>query len=1820
MVAFIALNSAIIGADADNPNFKEPDFAFPKSVIEEAQQKLIQADKLPDFEAGVLRLRAAIEICSAEQMIDRDNIFSQPAFVESLVAKSSGNKAVETMLTLYEAKLFCNIYGINRFKYNAVDAPLEPFPTDISEWSGAQFRSRIAQLLTKARSLADDTSLECFASSVDWTPEALQYMPTVADYALYCSFSYLDEIADINHGVVSVETKKLVDELIRNAIDTYKPGTPQYFFWMVRDIEAKDEFDYKLFDSLIDLYLKWENCEAARYVLMVACDYFDSYDDDVRYINDLNFSNIDINAKFVDILSRSLANFDSWYNNNVFKDKINNITRPRAVYQVLSRVALDREFVVSGSYLFAKDIEISVYEIPDADSRLTPQEVVKSQQCVAVDSIKVKDTKGDFKIPFKLTKPGNYAALMTLDGELMTNHFVCFEATPINVLSLSLDKCAYASVVDFYSGKPVKNARIDLMYEVDRSSSEQADHLGKTNSDGVLPYTINHNGYLRVQHEGIDYTFDEEISVYNYRERYSNSRYNKRATVLTDRPLYHLGDSVNWAVVVAENDGVNQHLFAGIDLVVNLYDANYEVVDTINVTTDEFGRASGVFVTDKDVLSGTWYIEARNDDREISDKSHFTVSDFKIPQIEAEISSLVREADSVSIKGIVKTFSGMPVADADVDVTIYAVDKIWWRASREKVGNIKVVTDADGSFSLVLNRLELDKKVEFVDAHNFELDINVTSPSAETTSLTHTFAFGKPYGIVADFASAINSDKPFVFTPLAFSVNNQPKAIQLRWSIVNKDSNTLASGEAIAGNAVAADISKLKSGTYSIVIAPVDSTLAEEYRYNNVNFYSIKQNSMPDDVEALFVPETNIVRDGNDALIYVGANCDRLYLYSFLRHDDKLDEPMLTKIDNGFKKLKVKLPAGATKYNIELIAVYDGCVYSKTVTVKQPSEDKLELQAEVFRDKLIPDNSETWRFRLAKAGDVDTNVAMIATMYNHAIDALESSRWPSSIVPTVEHNKSVRFDYLSAYFTESYMKAAISELETIDLIWPYFRYGDHIYIPRGAKKYSVSMAADNRHFLRESELEEDEDMMASSAVTEECETETEVEYRDAEVLQAFWMPNLVADSEGNIDLVFTVPNANTTWNFVALAWNKAAEAAGYQNLVLANKPIMVQPNLPRFLRQGDSATILATVYNNSEDSAEVKTVVEIFDIASNNVIKTLESVDSIAAKASARVAIDVVAPVAAEAIGYRVRSISGSFSDGEQTAIPVLPSAATVIESTEFYLNPSESKPFELVIEPKNDAQITLQYCQNPIWTIVKAMRGISATEAMTSTGISYHLFSAFAAKHIVEMNSYIADAIALWKINPSDEALTSMLSRNENLKKLMLEQTPWLQAAKSESGRMEALTQLLDPDLVDKSIADMLSALSKLQNPDGGFAWSSWCNSSSRWATESILITFGIARSLGMLPSDYDEMLARAFNYLCVEAAADKQTTDYEIALCASYFPEFNRSKEAERLIANTISNIVKSWKSKSTFEKAEAIQILMQNKRSDVAKLIMASIRQFAVERPDMGLCFPNVSDMRCYGTIIQAYSLMGATTAEIDALRQWVIIQAQATDDLGAYNPDYIISSVLLTGSDWTSVKADNNVTINGKPIEIAKQDTDMGYFAQTIDANDNQVVISVRPNGITPSYGSVISIGKSSAKSVLARPGKDLSIDKRFLVNRNGEWVESEVFNLGERVRVQLIIKAKRNLEYVSIDDERAATFEPIDQLPGFVWDGGIGFYRENLDASTRLFISYLPAGTYHVAYDMVAAVSGSFISGIATLQSQYAPELTAHSAGTIVEVK
>ena len=1813
-------------------SLKLPDFAYPKTVEADATKALAQADAAAG-DSGPTRLRALLELCAAQQTIDANSTFSQPALIAQQLAKPGLSNASKAMLLSLEANILDKIYSRKSYKYNRVTAPLEPYPADISEWSGEQFRSRVMALLDSAAVLADATPLSVFAASIEYSPEALTYLPTVSDFIRYRRALMCSDFARYNQPEYTALKKQICEEGIKAS----KTASAPFFYWSVERIQLKNDYQQR-YDALRELYSTYDSVEAARYVLASMCELSSAS----ALTADSDGSEFRRNEVFAKVLRASLAAFPKWYGNALLSNELADITRSRASAEAADMVAPAIPFDVKIRYQYAKTVKVALYKV-SANTNVNPAKLAGSTPAAQAEVTPDNDC-GVTTSQLCINKPGIYAMLVSVDGKTSASYMQTIHVTPLLGITINGCKQGAALALEFSTGAPLKGVDVIGIQNYPKKSSKA---FGKTDSKGIASYNATDiEGYynMTLRYNGTSYSFRNSLAFNGYHSVNDSTERNS-IIILTDRNLYHPGEDIQWAIVAGAKTGRSTYgeAVADKEMVVKLFDTNGEQIDSCKAITDKLGRAFGTFTTNKNVLTGSYSIRASYQNEVAF--SYVTVSDFKAPVFEVLVDSVKRDTPvrgAVSILGTARTYSGMPVADASVKIGVRGTYRWRWFAPPVDLGTIDAVTDSDGRFSAVIPASVLSRELDNGSAFtDFIATVDVTTTTAETASTSKIFTTGKPYSLSANFATRnVNLDKPYSLLVDAYDGNGSKGIIAYTWQLTDKaKSKGLPSGVAHTGESVSIDLTGLAAGEYTFEFVAADTTLAKSFTSPELEMYSIRHNDVPQGIKGFFMPESTSAVDGHTAKVMVGTNAEKLYLYTLVRDYNVLLPARMHELKRGFSTVKIELPDSIDNTEVRLIAVLAGRVYEKSVTLRKAKAATPEFKAESFRDKLIPGGRETWRFRLSKGKENMAEAGVIATMYNKALDALQEGSWANGFSFYIPgYNLNLR------YPTPNTMIGSYSEpirfADTYNMMWPQYMFANQ-YSYDKTRVTMKSMARANYNssapivedllIVKDDAEEElapeaaagaiDADGNADGNADSNADSNASVEYREAEVLQAFWKPSLITDADGNVDIVFTVPNANATWQLKTFGWNSRLETATYMATALANRPVMVQPNLPRFLRQGDKATVLATVYNNSDETQAVTSTVEIFDIESGKVIDTVLQSDTIAAMASATVAMNLSAPLDAAAIGYRIRTSTGEYSDGEQSAIPVLSSAATVVESTEFYLNAEDSKPFEFTVKTPADATVTLQYCQNPIWTIVKAMRGIAAGESLTASGIVSHLFSAMAAKHITTTNPNIAKAIKEWSDNPDEEALTSMLERNADLKLLMLDQTPWVQAAKSNTSRMAALAQLLDPEAADKAIADGITRLSAMQNADGGFRWGSWSNESSAWTTENVLITLGIAHSLGIPVASVDAMARKAFAYLQAEACKPKRpATDRSLALVAAYFPDFRQSVAASKIVRATVADIAANWKKDATIDKAYDIIILKANARPAEAAAVLESVRQFAVDKPGTGLCFPNVSDMRSYATILQAYTLMGAPKAEIDAMRQWVTVQAQALDDLGAVNPDYIVAAMLFTGSDWTSVPAQQSVSIDGKPLDIARQESAAGYFSQQLEPTGKKMTITVTPNGVTPSYGSVTSISKSPATTVKARPGKDLSIEKRFLAERDGVWVETDRFTTGERVRVQLTVKAKRNLEYVSITDERAASFAPVDQLPGFVWDGALGFYRENLDASTRLFISYLPQGTYHISYDMTAAVAGEFISGIATLQSQYAPELTAHSAGNIIMVE
>lgn len=802
------------------------------------------------------------------------------------------------------------------------------------------------------------------------------------------------------------------------------------------------------------------------------------------------------------------------------------------------------------------------------------------------------------------------------------------------------------------------------------------------------------------------------------------------------------------------------------------------------------------------------------------------------------------------------------------------------------------------------------------------------------------------------------------------------------------------------------------------------------------------------------------------------------------------------------------------------------------------------------------------------------------------------------------------------------------------------------------KMASYAAAYDAGNIVREHKKElavvEDEAVadMASEKVAAATGTVAETEkpadnfeYRAAENPIAFFRPDLTTDKEGNLEFSFTAPNANTTWQLCAIAFTPDMLVSNMTREIIANKPVMVQPNMPRFLRNGDKADISASVMNNTDTTAVITTVVEIFDPVTSVVTDTYTFTDTVAPHASAVVTTPINAGNETDMTGYRIKSSTTTFADGEQSIIPILPSIQPVIETVPFYIAPDSTAFSTELPKMPADARVTLQYCDNPVWYVVTALPGLRKDDADDALSASALLFSAAIAEGIMNTDPAIASALRQWsESDHSDSTLVSMLERNQDLKTVLLNATPWVMNAKSDTERMTRLALLFDKNVINSSYAKAIKQLALLEAGNGGWAWISQYKEPSSWITRNVLAMTGRLKQLGFMPDNkrLDEMTRRGISYLDRQAEEtikhDASATDVSYVLVRDYYDNIPASAGAKRLTSNTVTYLSRNWKSMDAPQKAIAALILRKHNYKTVSRDIIASLREFAVSTPEKGMWWPSLDDMTAWSMgkvgatslILDAFNAVEPGCRDIDLIRQWLILQKEAKDWGTSVTTSDVIASLLTSGSKWTVPASPAIIKIGNTRVEPENIDRLLGYFRRDVSSlHPSQATLSIEKSGTTPSWGAVYCQFKGEMTEIKAASCAEVSIDKQLYKRVNGsagvEWVAADSITTGDIVQVNLTITVNRDMDYVAIIDQRGACFQPVEQLPQPILSEGIYFYRENRDASTNIFVTRLPKGVYRLSYELYANNAGTFASGIATLQSQYAPSLSAHSSGRLIKI-
>jgi len=782
--------------------------------------------------------------------------------------------------------------------------------------------------------------------------------------------------------------------------------------------------------------------------------------------------------------------------------------------------------------------------------------------------------------------------------------------------------------------------------------------------------------------------------------------------------------------------------------------------------------------------------------------------------------------------------------------------------------------------------------------------------------------------------------------------------------------------------------------------------------------------------------------------------------------------------------------------------------------------------------------------------------------------------------------------------------------------------------------------------------------------------------------RAFFFPQLTTDKDGSLSFTFTLPDALTQWKWQILAHNKLANFGLNQKTIVSQKTLMVQANAPRFMREGDKMQFSAKISNLSDKELNGKVTLQLLDAIS------LEPIDeqftnissmqdfSVLAGQSTAAYFNIAVPANfTNPVTWRIIAKAGSFADGEENSLPVLTNRTLVTESLPLFIKDDTTKKFEFtkLLMQKSESlkheSVTVEYTSNPVWYAVQSLPYLVDFPYECAEQTFNRFFANALASKIINSNPKIKQVFEQWKQDTS--ALKSNLQKNEELKNILLQETPWVLQAENEEQQKKNLAQLFDSKNLDQSFKNNVEKLKQLQLNSGGFPWFKGGNE-DRYITQYIVTGIGRLQKMAAVPKDQEKALLsiakKALEYL-----DDKISDDYknlkgfkadlkknntgpvqiQYLYARSFFNnqyKIDRNNEAYNYYYQQVKQY---WIEQSNYFKAMTGEVLLRsNEGAFVTKNILPAIMENAVMNEEAGMYWKEKGySYYWYHAPVEQQALMIEFASEIyrqqklpglqkqiDEMKTWLLRQKQTNNWRTTKATADACYALLLNGSDWMSTSKEVYIQLGSYTVSSTNEQKEAGsgYFKNRISGDNitslmGNISVSTSSPANTkqtssPSWGAVYWQYFEDLDKITPS-ATPLSITKKLFIENNTDRGvvlqpvnDGDALKVGNKVKIRIEIRTDRNMEYVHLKDMRAAAMEPVNVLSSYKWQDGLGYYESTKDAATNFFISYLPKGTYVFEYPVTITHNGNYSVGIASAQCMYAPEFNSHSDGIRIDIK
>ncbi len=1588
-----------------------------------------------------------------------------------------------------------------------------------------------------------------------------------------------------------------------------------------------------------------------------------------------NYNEDDPVAKQIDFIHQALNKWGGWQRMNILRDKEKELTNPQF------SVAYDHQRLLPNQPLEIRftamrhlsSMKMTVYRVnAEGDIKCNPtyRDGYKKIKPLLAGVVSEQRHQYTGKRPFDFFEDS-----MTLKALPVGLYMVEFKSEPTTEIIRHLvyvsDVYTIAEpqplgegiryvVVSATTGQPIAGANLRIKEYYSYSSYDTTEV--KTDAKGEYIYQSKH---INRRREAFAYTDSDkacppldENDRYTY---YDASELVNRTCIFSDRAIYRPGQTVHASALLFQvKKGIEQSVVPREYVHFTLRDANYKVIDEKKAVTDDYGTCAVDFTLPASGLTGRFNIEVNNE------RLYFRVEEYKRPTFHVdfpEVKEAYAAGDTLAVKGTAMTYAGVPVQGAKVSYKVTRRTAFWWWTynrywdtstfvhsnSGEEVYSGVAETGDDGTF-MVNMPLEMPE-TSYPMFYSFVVTADVTDSAGEM----HTGTLSLPLG---NRKQALSIDIPDKILS-----EDQPKAVFHLMNAAGQDIDAEVNYRLDHGAWLKAKTlqeialeKKLKSGRHTLEAVCEGDTITRDF----VLFSLDDQQPATETEDWFWLSHDQFPIDGSPVTLQVGSSAPDVHIvYSIFSGRTVIERGSVDKSNALLNRKFTYKDNYESGLLLTFAWVKDGKCYTHSAQIKRPMPDKrLKLEWKTFRDRLTPGQEEEWILTVKDCNGKPVDAQLMATLYDQSLDQLVKHQWgfsPYLLIPL----PSSSWSFLAKRGLSMRASLEWDGHDVSDLVFSHFNeeiypsYYRRIFrrFDRGAKLrnavYETRAMADTSAPMMMAEeaalgsgdgLEKSEEqLMDSVEETASAEGETQAQVRENLNETAFFYPKLTTDADGNVALKFTLPESLTTWRFMGLAHTTDLYFGMTDAEAVAQKDVMIQPNIPRFLRDGDEATISARIFNTSDKLLKGTAVLTLSDPETGAVVQKLSQPVTLKAGETTPVAFKFTQRDTQSLLVCQMTVSGDGFSDGEQHYLPVLPSVERVtvtVPITQHHAGETKIDLSAMLPSDSKQQKLTVEYTNNPVWLMIQSLPvlGTPSDDNAISQAASY--YSNALGKYIIDQNQKAKVVFERWKRDNSGmEPLTSALSKNQELKDLLLNETPWMMDADNESDQKQRIVDFFDDNLMKNRLESAIAKLEKLQLSDGAWTW--WDGMPGSFymtvAVSEMLVrlndlTTANSKTVDAGKAKTNGMLTEAFGFMgremvdLVNEMKKREKDGHKVS-----FPSFKalewlylvtldgRELPKDVQVANDylLKLLKKDVTTQSIYEKALSAVIFSKSDPERAATYVQ-SLKEYTVFTEEMG---------RYYDTPRAGYSWydykIPTQTVAIEALQRITPDDRQTIEEMQRWllqekrtqawdTPINSVNAVYaFLGNNPIKLSADNaSMQLDGKPLELPEATAAIGYVKTTVPAESKQLTIQKTTEGT--SWGAVYAQFFQPSKSI-ADTGSGLSI-KRELIG--------EGRSVGDRIRVRITITADRDYDFVQVIDRKAACLEPIHQLSG--WHDGS--YCTPRDCSTNYYFDCLSKGKHVIENEYYIDRAGTYQTGSCSVECAYAPEFRAVTKSQTLIIK